>query len=148
MDPDCIFCKIAQGKVPCYKVWEDEKHLAFLDALPRVEGQTLVITKQHHSSDVFALNDETYHGLMSAAKKVAKGLENALQAYRVLLVFEGIEVPHVHAKLFPRTKTEQVIHEPLTEPKPYPGYYVFNEGAKLTAEEGKRVSSIIAKQFK
>ena len=148
MDADCIFCKIAHGKVPYYKIWEDDKHLAFLDNSPRVKGQTLVITKQHHSSDVFALNDEVYHDLMSAAKKVAKGLEKALNAYRILLVFEGIEVTHVHAKLFPRTKTEKVIHEPVTESQPYPGYYVFNAGAKLTDEEGKRVSSIIAKQFK
>ena len=41
-----IFTKIVQGEIPCYKIAEDEKHLAFLDAMPLVKGHTLVIPKQ------------------------------------------------------------------------------------------------------
>ena len=44
---DCIFCKIVTGEIPCYKIYEDEKYLAFLDIYPWTEGHTLVIPKQH-----------------------------------------------------------------------------------------------------
>ena len=44
---DCIFCKIVEGSIPCYKIYEDDKYLAFLDIMPWTEGHTLVIPKQH-----------------------------------------------------------------------------------------------------
>ena len=44
---DCIFCKIVAGEIPCYKIYEDEKYLAFLDIFPCTEGHTLVIPKKH-----------------------------------------------------------------------------------------------------
>lgn len=44
---DCIFCKIVAGEIPSYKIYEDEKYLAFLDIFPSAEGHTLVIPKQH-----------------------------------------------------------------------------------------------------
>jgi histidine triad (HIT) family protein len=44
---DCIFCKIVAGEIPCYKIYEDERYLAFLDIFPTTEGHTLVIPKQH-----------------------------------------------------------------------------------------------------
>ena len=43
---DCIFCKIAEGKIPCHKVYEDEEFLAFLDINPNTRGMTLVIPKK------------------------------------------------------------------------------------------------------
>ena len=52
---DCIFCKIVNGEVPCHKVWEDEKHLAFLTIFPNTEGVTVVIPKKHYPSYVFDL---------------------------------------------------------------------------------------------
>ena len=44
---DCIFCKIIAGEMPCYKVYEDDKYLAFLDIFPSALGHTLVIPKEH-----------------------------------------------------------------------------------------------------
>lgn len=43
----CIFCRIVAGEIPCYKIYEDEKYLAFLDIFPSAEGHTLVIPKKH-----------------------------------------------------------------------------------------------------
>lgn len=47
MEEDCIFCKIIEGEVPGYKVYEDENVVAFLDANPVSKGHTLVIPKEH-----------------------------------------------------------------------------------------------------
>ena len=44
---DCIFCKIVAGEIPCYKIYEDENYLAFLDIFPSTEGHTLVVPKKH-----------------------------------------------------------------------------------------------------
>ncbi len=44
---NCVFCKIVDGEIPCYKIYEDEHFLAFLDIAPFVENHTLVIPKKH-----------------------------------------------------------------------------------------------------
>ena len=44
---DCIFCKIIKGEIPCYKVYEDDKVIAFLDVNPLSKGHTLVMPKEH-----------------------------------------------------------------------------------------------------
>jgi histidine triad (HIT) family protein len=67
---DCIFCKIAEGKLPSYKILEDEEHLTLLDIYPIVKGQTLVITKKHFDSYQFNLPDDIYTKLFLFAKKV------------------------------------------------------------------------------
>ena len=105
---DCIFCKIFKGEIPCAKIWEDEKFLAFLDINPATEGMTLVIPKYHLDSYIFKNKDGDIKDIMVAAKKVAKMLENALDVDRVAVIFEGIEVNHLHIKLLPLKEGESV----------------------------------------
>lgn len=107
---DCIFCKIARGEAPCHKIWEDEKHLAFLSIFPNTEGFSVVITKEHYPSYVFELPEEVMTGIMIAAKKVGKLLDQTFEDVgRTGLMFEGFGVNHIHAKLFPMhgTKNEE-----------------------------------------
>jgi histidine triad (HIT) family protein len=99
---NCIFCKIASGEIPSYKVWEDAHHLAFLDIAPAVEGMTLVVPKNHHTSYFAETDANVLCSLMEASQKVAKLLEEKLDnVLRVKLVFEGMDVDHLHAKLYP-----------------------------------------------
>lgn len=99
---DCLFCKIVKGELPSHKVWEDEKHLAFLSIFPNTEGATVVIPKKHYPSYAFDLPDEALSELMVATKKVAKILDEKLpDVGRTAMVFEGYGVDHIHAKLFP-----------------------------------------------
>lgn len=98
---DCIFCRIVQGQAPSYKVFEDKEHIGILDIYPNIEGQTLVITKAHRSNYVFESDDKTLTKLILATKQVARLLEERLPVKRVHLVFEGTEVDHLHAKLYP-----------------------------------------------
>ena len=99
---DCIFCKIVEGEAPCHKIWEDDKHLAFLDIFPNTDGETLVITKEHHDSYAFDLPDDVLTHLTLAAKKVGRLLDSKLpDVGRTAMVFEGFGINHIHAKLFP-----------------------------------------------
>lgn len=105
-DPDCIFCKIVSGEIPSQIIWEDEKHIAFLDIFPLREGQTVVTTKDHLPSSIYTLPDDSYADLMDAARKVALLLEEKLGAERTMVVGEGLEIDHVHLKLYPRFEGE------------------------------------------
>jgi diadenosine tetraphosphate (Ap4A) HIT family hydrolase len=99
---DCIFCKIVKGESPCHKIWEDDKHIAFLSIFPNTEGFTVVATKKHYPSYAFDLSDDVLKDLIVAAKKVAKLLDKKLEDVgRTALMIEGFGVDHVHAKLFP-----------------------------------------------
>ena len=105
-DPDCIFCKIISGEIPTQVIWEDEGHMAFLDIFPLRTAQTVVVPKNHLHSSIYALTDDDYHALMNAAKRVAELLEEKLEAERTMVVGEGLEIDHVHLKLYPRFRHE------------------------------------------
>jgi histidine triad (HIT) family protein len=95
-----IFSKIVAGEIPCHKVWEDERHLAFLDVNPWCEGHTLVIPKAEHDY-LFDMPEDAYTALQLAARKVAVQLKDKLGCARVCTMVVGYEVPHVHIHLFP-----------------------------------------------
>jgi len=97
---DCIFCKIVKGEIPSIKIFEDEKHLAFLDVNPINVGHTLLIPKTH-TDYIFDLNDDEYCKLMLNAKKIAKILKTKLNTKRVGIVVEGFAVSHAHVHLIP-----------------------------------------------
>lgn len=107
MANDCIFCRIVRKEVQCHKVWEDEKHLAFLTIFPNTPGFTVVITKEHQGSYVFAVPEKVMLDLVKAAQEVAKLLDTRLEDVgRTGMIFEGFGVDHLHAKLFPMHGTK------------------------------------------
>jgi histidine triad (HIT) family protein len=100
---DCIFCKIGKGDISHERVYEDKDVIAFLDAFPCVEGQTLVIPKKHVGYFV-DLDDNLYKKLMLASKKIAGAMQKAFNPIKVGVIIEGLEVNHVHIKLYPLSK--------------------------------------------
>ena len=111
---ECIFCKIVSGEAPSHRIWEDDKHLAFLTIFPNTEGATVVIPKTHYPSYFFDLPDEALSGLMLATKKVAKLLDSKLEdGGRTAMVFEGFGVDHVHSKLYPMHGTKMNDWKPI-----------------------------------
>lgn len=95
-----IFSKIVAGEIPCYKVAESEKHLAFLDAFPIVIGHVLVIPKKE-TDKLFDLSKEEYDELMDFTYRVAQAVGKAIPCLRVGMSVQGLEVPHVHVHLIP-----------------------------------------------
>ncbi len=95
-----IFTKIVNGEIPCHKVAESTKYLAFLDINPLVEGHTLVIPKEEVDY-IFDLKDELLGGLMVFSKQIAKAIEKTFPCERVGVTVIGLEVPHAHVHLIP-----------------------------------------------
>lgn len=122
MEPT-IFTRIINGEIPCHKIYEDDKTIAFLDIHPENPGHTLVITKAQVDQYV-DLNDEDYMALWVSVKKVATQLKKILQTDRVKISIIGTDVPHVHVHLVPfnvgapRNKNREALepdHDALAE---------------------------------
>ena len=102
-----IFTKIINGEIPCYKIAEDEKYLAFLDVNPNAIGHTLCIPKQEIDK-IFDLDDALYLGLMQFSKKIAIALEKAVPCKRIGMSVIGLEVPHAHVHLIPLNAMDEI----------------------------------------
>lgn len=98
-----VFSKIVQGEIPCYKIYEDDKTLAFLDIHPESKGHVLVIPKLEVDK-IYDLPDADYQALMSTVKKLSQHLEKQLGA-RILWKVVGTDVPHAHVHLMPLDET-------------------------------------------
>ena len=102
-----FFTKIINGEIPSYRIAEDDKHYAFLDINPVVEGHTLVVPKKENDY-IFNLTDDEIAELMVFAKKVAKKLESKIVCKRVAVTVIGLEVPHAHIHLLPINKESDI----------------------------------------
>jgi putative hit-family protein len=92
-----IFSKIIAGEIPCYKIYEDEKTLAFLDIHPETPGHTLVIPKVEVDK-LYELEMEDYLAVMKTVKILASRMEKVL-GRRTLMKVIGTDVPHAHVHL-------------------------------------------------
>ena len=95
-----IFTKIIKGEIPCYKLTEDERFIAFLDINPNSKGHTLVVPKKEENK-IFDMSKEEYNNLMDFSYRVAKALEKTVDCLRIGVSVIGLEVPHVHVHLIP-----------------------------------------------
>ncbi len=95
-----IFTRIINGEIPCHKVAEDERFLAFLDINPLREGHTLVIPKVEVDK-FFELPIEVLSGIMPFAQGVARKIAAVVPCDRIGVSVIGLEVPHAHVHLIP-----------------------------------------------
>ena len=105
-----IFSKIIAGEIPCYKIYEDEKTLAFLDIHPETKGHTLVVPKLEVDK-LYDLPEDYYLAVMKTVKKLASNMEKVL-GERTLIKVIGTDVPHAHVHLVtydPNYKNGQVV---------------------------------------
>ncbi len=136
---DCIFCQIAQGKAPAHVIWEDEYHVAFLSIFPNTKGYSVLITKEHYSSDVFSLDESVYTKMMRAAKQVSKKLEKAFEDVgRVGLMVEGFGVDHAHVKFFPMHGTGNMKEWKMIESGEKRDEFYNNYPGYLSSHDSKR----------
>lgn len=95
---DSIFTKIIKGEIPCHKVYEDDKTIAFLDIHPIAEGHLLIVPKKQIEF-VWDLPDDYYQAVMATAKKVALQMREKLDFKYISERVVGIDVPHAHVQL-------------------------------------------------
>lgn len=103
---DCAFCAIRDGKIPAFKIYEDEKTLAFMDINPLNEGHCLVIAK-NHSPNLYEVPEEDLMMVIKTVKKIARALQKALKPEGLNLHQANGEaayqsVLHFHIHLIPR----------------------------------------------
>ena len=100
---DCLFCKIINGDIPCFKIYENEDVLAFLDINPDADGHTLIIPKKHFT-DLDDIDLKTLESINKAAKEIKKILEEKLGCNGISLLQNNgscQEVKHYHLHLKP-----------------------------------------------
>ena len=120
---NCIFCKIIKGEIPCYKIYEDEKTLAFLDIAKDHYGHTLVIPKKH-STNLLDCETNDFCDVMKTVQKISKHyVEN--------LGFDGVNIInannkaaeqsvfHLHIHIMPRKENDGVHMFPKLEEHDY-----------------------------
>lgn len=109
---DCIFCKIAAGEIPCRKIYEDEKTLAFMDVANDVDGHILVIPKAHYKN-ILDCEPDVLNAVIRSVQKVSLHLTGRCGYDGVNLLnasdeSAGQSVPHFHIHLIPRKQGDQI----------------------------------------
>lgn len=128
-----IFSKIIAGEIPCYKVAEDDSHLAFLDVRPVKKGHVLAIPKQEMDY-LFDMPETEFLALHNFARKVGIAIKQVIPCKRVGTAVVGLEVPHVHIHLIPLDSIEDIS---FTSPR-----------LECSAEEFQQVAANIAREVK
>jgi histidine triad (HIT) family protein len=136
-DPNNIFAKILRGELPCYKVYEDDKALAFLDIMPRAAGHALVLPKAAARNLLDIAPDDLAH-VAKVVQKVAKAAMTVFAADGVTVQqfnegAGGQVVFHLHMHVIPR-KTGTPMKPPASE----------KEKPEVLAEQAKKLASAIA----
>ena len=100
---DCLFCKIVNGDIPCGKVYEDEKVLAFRDIEPQAPTHILIIPKEHIKSaaEITSENSAVIAHIFEIAAKIAKdeGLDDGYRIVNNCGDNAGQTVKHLHFHL-------------------------------------------------
>jgi histidine triad (HIT) family protein len=128
-----VFMRIINGEIPCYRVTEDERFIAFLDVRPLVAGHTLVVPKQE-TDYIFDLDDSTLADMMVFAKKVAKAMKEVIECRRIAVAILGLEVPHAHIHLVPMTRETDLL---FTNPR-----------LVVSDEENRRLAKAISERVR
>ena len=105
-----IFSRIVAGEIPCHRVAEDDRFLAFLDIMPLAEGHTLVIPKVEVDR-MWDLEPSLLGDLHIFSQNVALALEDAIPCQRVGQAVIGLEVPHAHVHLIPLNRVADINFE-------------------------------------
>ncbi len=105
-DPDCIFCKIVAGEIPCFKLYEDDQTIAFMDINPFSDGHCLAVPKAHFK-DVFSISPDAMAATARTAARVATAVDATVQPDGLNLIqangpAAGQTVFHFHFHIFPR----------------------------------------------
>jgi histidine triad (HIT) family protein len=102
-----IFTQIINKEIPCYKIVENDRFIAFLDINPNAKGHTLCVPK-NEINKIFDMPEKLYLDLMQFSREVAIALEKTVPCKRVGVSVIGLEVPHVHVHLIPLNDMKQM----------------------------------------
>lgn len=128
-----IFTRIINGEIPCFRVAEDDRFIAFLDVRPLKPGHTLVVPKKEVDY-IFDLDEQTLAGMMLFSQKVASAMKEVIECNRIGVAVLGLEVPHAHIHLIPITRESDLL---FTNPR-----------VSLSPEENERLARSISEHVR
>jgi len=128
-----IFTRIINVEIPCYRVAENDRYIAFLDVRPLKTGHTLVVPKTEVDY-IFDMDDEALSGMMIFAGKVARAMKEVIECKRIGVAVIGLEVPHAHIHLIPISREGDML---FTNPR-----------VSLSPEENERLAKEIGARVK
>jgi histidine triad (HIT) family protein len=136
-DPNNIFAKVLRGDLPCHKVFEDDRCLAFLDIMPRAPGHTLVLPKASARNILDVAPDDLTH-VMQVAQKIAKASLRIFGADGITVqqfneAAGGQVVFHLHVHVIPRKEGV-----PMKPPAS------FKEAPEVLAEQARKLAAAVA----
>lgn len=136
-DPNNIFAKILRGELPCHKVYENDKALAFLDIMPRAPGHTLVLPKAS-ARNLLDVAPDDLSDVIKAAQKIAKASMQVFGADGITIqqfneTAGGQVVFHLHVHVIPRK--EGVAMKPPASVK---------EAAEVLAAQAEKLAAALA----
>lgn len=102
----CIFCKIIENKITCYKIYEDENILAILDVFPIEKGHVLIISKKHYEN-ILQLDPKTLQSSVRIIAPIYKKIQETFHCDGFNLFtntheIAGQEILHFHWHIIPR----------------------------------------------
>lgn len=106
---DCIFCKIINGEIPSYTIYEDEIVKVLLDINPDTNGHTLIIPKKHYEN-LIDIEEDVLHHINGIAKKMYNLLKEKLNCDGLTIIQNnnyGQDIKHYHMHLLPRYKDDE-----------------------------------------
>ena len=112
--PDCVFCKIIQGELPCAEIFSNDTVMAFLDIGPLVEGHTLIVPREHYEN-IWECPPALGAALTEAMQRVGRAVMAGTGASGLNMVMNngaaaGQLVPHAHWHLIPRIEGDGLLH--------------------------------------
>ncbi len=113
-DPNCLFCKIIAGKIPCKKIFESESSFAFLDIAPVSAGHTVVIPKNHYYN-MLDIPENEIQPFFSDLKKIANIVKEKMNCDGFNIVQNnfsaaGQVISHFHYHIWPRNENDSISH--------------------------------------
>ena len=126
-----LFSRIISCEIPCHRVAENDRFLAFLDIQPVARGHVLVVPKRE-TDYIFDIEDEEFLALHLFAKTVARKLKSAVPCLRVCVAVIGLEVPHAHIHLIPMNTMSDINFQ--------------KERVKMSSEELSQLAALIGAQ--
>jgi histidine triad (HIT) family protein len=109
---NCLFCKIIKGEIPCYKIFEDNYTIAFLDIAKDCDGHTLIIPKKHCSS-IIDCDNETLSHIANTIKKISNHYVENCGFSGINIINNNGEsaeqtIPHLHFHIIPRVEKDSL----------------------------------------
>jgi histidine triad (HIT) family protein len=138
-DPQNIFAKILRGEIPCFKVYEDERALSFLDIMPMATGHTLILPKAPARNILDIAPSDLAH-VITIAKRVALAARDVFEADGITLnqfsePAGGQSVFHLHIHIIPRKDGV-----PLRAPMSY------KEDPEILADQASKLAAALQAQ--